>query len=496
MSTLPDLLPQIDDELANRAEESLVEYLKLMWPFMDPASFIDNWHIHAIAEHLEALLENQIRHLIITVPPRCMKSLSVGVGFPSWTWGPKNKPHTKFLFSSYAASLSIRDSTKCRRVIQSPLYQEYWGDRFMLLGDQNAKQRYDNDKGGYRLATSVDGANTGEGGDIVGIDDPHNVNEGESDVKRSAAIDWWDGAMSTRLNDARTGHYLVIQQRVHQKDVAGHILARNHTDWEHLNLPMQYERSRKCRTVIGWEDPRTKEKELLWPERFPLKEVQRIATSLGTYRAAGQLQQRPAPREGGIVSVTYFRRYKTPPAREAIKRLTLSFDTAYKEEQIHDPSVCEVWAETEHGHFLLFVWVEKVKYPVLKRKAKNLILHWQPHETIIEDKASGQSLIQDLRVDTNYAIYAMQTGAQSKIVRMENEDAVIESGVVWLPEEAPWLFAFEEECQHFPNAEYDDQVDSMSQYLKRVRQRRGFNLSSIKLGVGSMTQDSNFRGQC
>ena len=188
----------IEQELAER---SLAEFIRQMWTSIDPSPYVANWHIDAIAEHLEAVNRGEISRLIINIPPRHMKSIAVSVAWPAWTWTqqattPLRGPTVRFLYASYAQSLSIRDSVKCRRVIDSPLYQARWGDRFKWVGDQNTKIRFDNDKKGYRIATSVDGALTGEGGDVIVVDDPHNVTEAESVTVRQAALSWWDESMS------------------------------------------------------------------------------------------------------------------------------------------------------------------------------------------------------------------------------------------------------------------------------------------------------------
>ena len=216
----------IEQELAER---SLAEFIRQMWTSIDPSPYVANWHIDAIAEHLEAVNRGEISRLIINIPPRHMKSIAVSVAWPAWTWTqqattPLRGPTVRFLYASYAQSLSIRDSVKCRRVIDSPLYQQRWGDQFKWVGDQNTKIRFDNDQKGYRIATSVDGALTGEGGDVIVIDDPHNVTEAESETVRQSALDWWDESMSNRLNDAQTGAYVVIMQRVHDQDFTGHLL--------------------------------------------------------------------------------------------------------------------------------------------------------------------------------------------------------------------------------------------------------------------------------
>ena len=225
----------------------------------------------------------------------------VSVMWPAWTWvqpnlSPVSGPQVQFMYSSYAQSLSTRDSVKCRRVIESPLYQERWNQRFKMTTDVNTKQRFENSKNGYRIATSVDGALTGEGGMILSVDDPHNVREAESETVREAAIKWWAESMSTRLNDAKTGVYVVIMQRVHHRDLSGYILEQG-GDWVHLCLPAKYELDHP----YLWDgDQRTQDGELLWPGHFPQSAIDEIERSLGGHAAAGQLQQRPSPRSGGM----------------------------------------------------------------------------------------------------------------------------------------------------------------------------------------------------
>src|SRR5580658_950840 len=209
----PRLSDEIDCELSTRR---LDEFVRQAWHVIEPSTpFVPSWHIDAIVEHLEAVTRGQIRNLLMNVPPRHMKSLLVAVFWAAWEW--IRWPERRWLYSSYGAQLSIRDSIKCRRLIESPWYQQRWGDRFALTSDQNTKGRFDNDRSGYRLATSVGGAATGEGGDRIICDDPHNVQEAESDSIRTATLDWWDVVMSTRTNDPKTTAKVVVMQRCHQQ---------------------------------------------------------------------------------------------------------------------------------------------------------------------------------------------------------------------------------------------------------------------------------------
>src|SRR5579862_1529352 len=301
--TRPSLRDEIDAEMASRG---LREFVRQAWPIVEPSTpFVSGWHIDAIIEHLEAVSGGQIRNLLINVPPRHMKSLLVSVFWPAWEW--IRWPERRWLYSSYAAQLSIRDSVKCRRLIESPWYQTRWGHIFALTGDQNAKSRFDNNRSGYRLSTSVGGSVTGEGGDRIVCDDPHKVDEVESDTVRKTAIDWWDVAMSTRVNDPKTSAMVIVMQRCHQRDLSGHLLEKG--NFEHLCLPAEYEGPGRV-TSIGFSDPRTEIGELLWPERFGPKEIADLKISLGSYAAAGQLQQRPSPAGGGIFKRHWFRYFQ------------------------------------------------------------------------------------------------------------------------------------------------------------------------------------------
>ena len=301
------------DGSAVEAAKNLRSFITMAWPVVEPATpFISGWHLDAICEHLMAVTRGEIRNLLINIPPRHMKSLAVGVFWPAWEW--TTAPHRRWLFASYALSLSERDSLRCRRLIESPWYQRHWGDRFALCGDQNTKLRYENNHAGHRIATSVGAAATGEGGDYVVVDDPHNVIERESDAARIAALMWWDETMSTRLNNPKTGAKIIVMQRIHEKDLSGHVLQQG--GYIHLNLPAEFELSRRCVTVIGidsprsWSDPRGTDGDLLWEQRIGDREIADFKVRLGPEGYAGQFQQRPSPAGGGRFKAEWFRYYR------------------------------------------------------------------------------------------------------------------------------------------------------------------------------------------
>jgi len=322
------------------AEVSLKLYIEQAWHVVEPSTpFVGGWHLDAISEHLQACSTGEIKRLIINIPPRHMKSLAVCVFFPTWVW--INEPTSRWLFSSYAQDLSTRDSLKCRRLIQSEWYQSIWGDRYEITSDQNQKTRFENNYTGVRLSTSVDSLACGEGGDYIVVDDPHNTKQAESELKRNNVLLWWDEVMSTRLNNPRTGVKIIVMQRLHEQDLTGHILEKE-LDYEHLCLPAEFEGGTRCKTRL-FTDPRTSNGEVLWDGIYNKQALGILKRELNaevdesgntiteSYAVAGQLQQRPAPRGGGMFKVENFRTINIVDPKE-IQRTVRYWDKAGTED--------------------------------------------------------------------------------------------------------------------------------------------------------------------
>jgi predicted phage terminase large subunit-like protein len=455
------------------------------WIIVEPSTpLIWGWHIDCIIEHLEAVTRGQIRNLLINVPPRHMKSLLVSVFWPAWEW--IRWPERRWLYSSYGLQLSIRDSLKCRRLIESPWYQANWGHVFRLTSDQNTKTRWDNDKSGYRFATSVGGTVTGEGGDRIVCDDPHNVQEAESDGIRKGTLDWWDIVMSTRVNDPKTTAKVVVMQRCHQRDLSGHLLEQG--GCEHVCLPAEYEGSRHV-TSIGWSDPRTERGDLLWAARFGPKEIETLKRSLGSYAAAGQLQQRPSPAEGGMLKRYWWRFWQPPGANlppilarfpdgserliaaveiGTVEERAQSWDCSFKDLETSDFVVGQVWGRSGSRFLLLDQVRERLDCPGTVKAVRDLSSRWQHClAKLIEDKANGSAVIQMLQHEIAGILPVNPEGG--KVARASAVSPLIEAGNVYLPHPqlAPWVYDFIEECAAFPNGAHDDQVDAMTQILLR-----------------------------
>lgn len=498
-AVMRDLIQQ--EKLRRAASASLYEFVKQSWHVVEPGvPFIPSWHIQEICEHLEAVTGGEIKRLLINIPPRHSKSTIVSVMWPMWEW--LTDPAQKFLAASYSGNLSIRDNLKARRLIQSPWYQERWGHMFKLAGDQNAKQRFENDKTGYRLATSVGGTATGEGGSRLILDDPHGAQDAQSDTMRESALEWFDMVWSTRLNNPKTDAMVTVMQRLHERDISGHIL-EDIGGWEHIKIPAEWD-GVKRQTVLGPYDPRKKIGELICPERFGPEEITRLKQLLGTYGTAGQLQQDPQPAEGGILKVKCFQLWPADKPLPQFEYVLQSYDCAFTENTSGDPTACSVWAIFTHGGqrnaMLIDAWDEHLSYPELRARA---IKDWsteyggttvkdgirrarKPDRILVEAKASGQSLLQDLRLAKVPAV-GYNPGMADKISRAHQAAPTLELELLWVPESGKnpghpvsWAQPFLKQVGKFPVAEHDDYVDTFTQAIIFLKNDGWFELPQAR----------------
>lgn len=298
-----------------RAESSLLNFIRLMWPVVEPARpLVEGWPLEAICEHLEAVSRGEITRLLINIFPGATKSLTADVFFPAYEWGPLDRPSLRYMCASYTGDLTRRDNLRFRRLITSTLYQEMWGDRFAPSEEQFNIIRVANNKTGWKLATSVGGVGTGERSDRVTIDDGNNPLEVESEAVMRTTEMWFLEVIPDRLNDLDRSAIINIQQRTSENDISGIILSKE-LNYEHLCIPMRYESNRHCVTGIGWEDPRGLDEDgnplgdaerqerdgmLAWTDRFSEKAVRDLEVAKGPYAFTAQYQQRPTPRGGGI----------------------------------------------------------------------------------------------------------------------------------------------------------------------------------------------------
>lgn len=456
-----------------RAENDLEVFLRAAWPLLEPGrKFCSGRHITAICRALEAVADGRLRRLIISIPPRSAKSTTVTVAFPAWLWC--RSPQTRILSGSHSVSLAVRDALRSRRLIESPWFQRGWGDRFQMAGDQNAKIRMETDRTGHRISFGVTSGITGEGGDVIILDDPNTADDMFSEAGRLAVQEAWDQQISTRLNDPEKSAVVVVQQRVHEGDATGHLLAKG--GWRNLRIPFLYEADHPCEVPeIGFKDWRTQEGEPFWPERFPPGYYEEQLRNLGAMGVAAQLQQRPAPAEGGMVSLSWFRRYSTLPSRDQWLEVITSLDSASKGSELTSaPWVSGTWVRTATGFYLHRVVRRWANYPEGKRMVLSEY-EWArehlmaPSAVLIEDKAAGIALLQDLRETTTMPLVAIEPD-RDKVTRMGVESPMIEAGNVFLPNAAEWMSDFEREVGSFPNSSTADQIDMLSQSLRFFRE--------------------------
>jgi len=489
-------------EQAQEWSRDLRKFIGEAWHVLEPKTrFVPNWHIDAICEHLESARHGEIQRLLINVPPRHMKSLTVSVFWPAWRW--TFEPHLKFLTASFADQLAQRDAVKSRDLILSRWYQARW-PHVQLKGDVNRLSRYENTDTGYRIATHV-GGGTGDGGDVLILDDPHQAEEAISDTKRSAVISWYGNTWASRFNDPETGVEVIVMQRLHEGDMAGHVLEREGR-WTHLCLPARFE----PKHPFAWpDDPRSDDGELLWPDRISERALTELSMDMTERVAAGQLQQRPAPREGAMLRRADWRYY--PPSlsfysrerfgAEEVERLPVfgrivhSWDTSVKDREHSDFVAGGVWGVHGADRYLLRLWRGRAGLNATIEAMLELstwALHLWPETAqniLIEAAANGPDAIAEIKRRVQGVVAVASKG--SKEMRAEAAAPALESGNCYLPgypdadltgydpRTPADVQLLVEECASFPHGKHDDQVDQFTQMLNWTRRRASTAIVSV-----------------
>lgn len=455
-------LSEIEREIERRAcKRSLAEFAKRVWHILEPATPLKwGWALDAICSHLEAVSRGEIKHLLMNVPPGTMKSLLTGVIWPAWEWGPLGHPEKRFLSTAHKQDLAIRDNLKCRRLIQSEWYQTRWP--ISLTSDQNAKTKFENDKTGFREAMAFKSM-TGSRGDRVILDDPLSADDANSDAELLAAERTFLEALPTRVNNEDSA-IVVIMQRLHERDTSGLIIAKG-LPYVHLMLPMRFEVDRRCVTSY-FADPRQADGELLFPERFPKAQVELLERTLGSYASAGQLQQRPVPRGGGLFKRSWFGTVKALPIG---CRFVRGWDLAATEDAEAAATAGCLIALAPDGRFIISDMVrEQVGPMAVEKLLKNTAdqdraKHGQVRGSIPQDpgqagKAQAQHIIRHVLVGHDYHA-SPETG--DKETRALPLAAQAEAGNVFLLQGA-WNEAFLSEAEGFPMGKWKDQIDAAS----------------------------------
>lgn len=480
-----------------------------------------NLYIDMLFEHLYRIEhEPDYNRLIVNIPPRSMKSYIVNVIWSAWLLG--QDPSKRIISISYNRELAKKHAINVRLLMLTEWYQELFPNT-EISSLQNTNLKTLTTAHGFRFSTSTGGTLTGEGGDIIIIDDPQNPNKMYSENYRDTTIDWLGGVLMSRLDDPSNGKIMLISQRLHEADLSGYI-DNNLEGWNLLKMPMQanedlfFEMKYKFRIGLDYsmlqQDLQDSENQdnfyqdqsnipenevikinsnnidklklkinpirpskiiiekdtILNSPRYSTKQVLNIKNTIGEYFFASQYQQDPMSRDGGYIKRQWFSQYIDLP-QEFYQNIIVSIDTAFKTDTNSDYSVFTIWVKDNNKHYLLDVTRHKFTYPELRAQCIRYIEKYDIAALLIEDRASGHSLIQDIRNENpNITIIAFSPRG-NKEERLLSILGVLESRLVYLPRDSNWKEDFLREVTKFPHGRHDDQLDSMVQYLKWSRDR-------------------------
>ena len=498
-----------------KARASFREFIPAAWNTVEPAiKFKPAWHIDAIADHMQAVADGQIKDLLINVPPGSAKSVIVSVMFPAWRW--IDSPQWRSMYASYDASLSTRDSVRCRELLRSEWFQASFGPQWRFDRAQDEKTYYVNTEKGFRVSTSVGAKSaTGWRAHATICDDPLSVGDQFSDAALEECVRWYDTVYYNRLIDMATGVHVIIMQRVGERDLSGHLLRRG--GYEHLMIPMEYDPSRSRVTVTGWKDPRTAIGELMAPTVFSAEVVAETRRNLGSAAYAGQYQQSPAPDGGGILKSHLWNYWKPagltlPPVsvkmpdgsvdeRMAVDRPDhfdieiQSWDFAFKDLKTSDYVVGHVYGQHGARKFIVDRMRARMDLPASITAVREMTgRNPRAHDKVIEDKANGSAVIQCLK-DEIPGLFAEKPEG-NKVSRAAAGSVDLEAGNWYLPHPmiAPWVGnpllptekGFLAEATLFPFGQNDDEVDAWSQgnkYLRKEQVGGVFGVSDVDIRV-------------
>jgi predicted phage terminase large subunit-like protein len=457
--------PQLDAASFNRFRDAilrqdLASFIQKVFLTIEPGGdYLPNWHIESIAWHLSEVLAGRLLRLIITMPPRSLKSVSASVAFPAFVLG--HDPTRRLVTASYSNDLAIRHANDCRAVLRSHWYRSVF-PQTRLDPIKDTETEFTTTRRGYRLSTSIGGTLTGRGGDILIIDDPLKAADAHSVPKREAVNNWFSNTLLSRLDDKRKGAIVVVMQRVHQQDLVGHLLERNRDEWTVLSLPAISEYDHEVR-LNAKQHLHRPIGHVLHAEREPRSILESLKSDLGSDLFSAQYQQAPVPSGGAMIKRSWIVKESQPPVRANNHRLIHSWDTASKTGDSNDWSVCTVWLQTDSQYHLIDLCRVRMDYPSLKRKALELAWRDHPNAVLIEDMGIGSALLTELAAERVPTISIHPT--TDKVTRLYVKAGLFEAGRVVFPERAPWLADLEAELFSFPQARHDDQVDSISQAL-------------------------------
>jgi len=510
-----------DDELALATQEEKLEYLRLLesreavvdaheasedltvfargaWQVLEATTEMKwNWHLDLICEYLSLLRSHKLNRLIVNVPPQTMKSRLCTIMFPVWCW--TKDPTRRYMASSYSEGLSTDHSLERRMLVQSSWFQTLWPNRIRLASDLNRVTEFKNTRGGRMFATSTAGTATGKGVHGIVEDDPQNPQQAESETERKSANDFHDGTLSTRFSDRDAFWHLIVMQRLHIDDLTAHVQAKLPGAWTIISLPMEAEKDEEWTFPISGRVVHRKQGELLWPARFDGPSVKEIATELGPYRAAGQLQQRPTPAGGIIIQRNWFKYWNQGNVPPKFDEVLLSFDMNFGDTKSKTPSfvVGQAWGRVGSRKYLLHeirgLWSFAQTIPqVLGLVGAFPTAGYK----LVEKKANGAAVLSSLE-EVVSGLMAIEPDG-SKEARMYAASPDYAAGNVYVPDPAmkgyEWSLQHIEEVCHFPQ-EPNDRGDAASQAVNFFRRNQSGFLNWLKIDQAKRNAEKETQGK-
>lgn len=461
------------------AQRHLRHFVKFAWHVIEPATPLRyGWHIDAMADHIEAVIDGHIENLVINVPPGHLKSIICSAMLTPWVW--THSPWWRALYFSYADTFVLRDAVKARNIINSEWYQQSFRPTWQLADDQDLKHYYKNTATGERFSSTLHGAGTGGRGHTVIVDDPMKVDDAFSKDKREFVKNWWDLTAFNRVANPKKAQRIIVMQRLHDDDLSGHVLRQG--GWVHLCLPSEYEPAKKCFTSIGWSDPRSQHGEILAPGMHDNKSLASARRTLGTAGYNAQYRQSPEAAGGKMFRREWFGRWRWKhedpiPGVDStildmadVHRIIFSLDSNFKEAKKNDRVALGVWAYAPPRKFLInLFWNWKGEPTGIIQTMAALVDFSNTYEgyaeALIEMAANGPAIVQLLKKKVRmHEVDALG----SKEARAAATVPQVEHGEVYLPLNAEWVAPYLDEVCSFPGGSHDDTVDQQSQALLRL----------------------------
>lgn len=430
------------------------------FPVLEPGKLDMAFHIAIICHLMMKVFRGDVRRALVCIPPRYLKTYLISIAYPAWLLG--QDPKARIICASYGIDLAEKFSGDCLKLMKSPWYKRVFPNTHLDPKQQN-KTEVGTTVGGYRFATSTGATLTGRGADVIIIDDPLKASEGHSPTARQNCNDWFQSTIHTRFNNPKKGKLIVVAQRLHAEDLPGHIMETG--GWKELILPARQPTTKEFDIVDGGVKARFNAGRILQRSRHDEDDLAQLKKEMGEFDFEAQFNQNPLPPGGATFREEWVRRDETPPKPSQIEAIVQSWDTAYEGDETNAWSVCTTWALCPDGFHLVDVWRGRPSFPDLRKQVFALKKAWKAKMVIVEKKASGISLIEEIEKLEGQKWLVNISPQKSKVERAEQQAVKFEQGKVWLPTEAPWLAAFEAELFSFPHCKFNDQVDSAVQLL-------------------------------